>query len=189
MIVPLLLAAGLAASGCHSHGAIVQCVLAPPVVPAAPPASHKTPAHDARARATSTHAHRETRRTASSAASKPHRATATARASTTPAPPDSDAVQRHIQSLVSIGDCTGARTYAAATGETALAEQAFGACIGVPRPPKSPVVASAEPKPVPPAAPREATPLAPPPAAAPATAPAAASAAPSGRPDPRSPPA
>ncbi|MDB5736772.1 MAG: hypothetical protein JWO65_440 [Sphingomonas bacterium] len=105
------------APGCHSLGASVRCELAAavdirpqplPPVPPPPPVPKRTQPKPAR--------HRRP-------VPAPHRVAQEG-------PPDAAAVANHIQSLVSIQDCTGAHTYAASIGQAALAEQTFAVCIG-----------------------------------------------------------
>ncbi len=68
----------------------------------------------------------------------PHRrhrppADRTARApATPPTPPTADEIARHVESLVSIADCTGARTLLISAGHTATADSTYLACIGPP---------------------------------------------------------
>jgi hypothetical protein len=106
-----MLVAFPSAPGCHSLGASVRCVLAA-AVEIKPQPLAVVPVH---------------------VTSKPvkHRYPAPAlRRVVREGPPDAETIAKHIQSLVLIQDCTGARTYAASIGQAALGEQTFAACIG-----------------------------------------------------------
>ncbi len=117
MLLLVLIVAGNFASGCQPVGSTVRCELAPPE-PATPPTAARLSApaatigHAPRARAL--------RRGGKGEGSQRPDAFV-----------DDATVQRHIVSLVSIGDCTGARAYANQIGKTALADQAFNACVGL----------------------------------------------------------
>ena len=122
----LLLAVAMAtnlAPGCHTIGSTVHCELAPPKAAErpAPPAvaSPSDPRFAAIGHAHQAHTNRRRAERGAAGSQAPGSVT------------DDVTVQAHIASLVSIGDCTGAKTYATLIGKTALADQTFKDCAGV----------------------------------------------------------
>lgn len=121
MIVALaMLLAGQPLSSCRSVGSAVQCALAPARVMQV---SLTKPAPFREARPVVVERRRV--RPVAEVAVKPKSAP-TPREETA----SSEDVHRHIGTLVTIGDCTGARTYATLIGQADLAEKTFKACIG-----------------------------------------------------------
>lgn len=107
------------ASGCRTIGSTVRCELAAPeaVKPSAP--QSVTPKPVAK----------------TAVVDRAHRARGRVRGvveSGSPNPIIDDAtIRQHIASLVAIGDCTGARTYANLIGKVELADQSFNGCVGL----------------------------------------------------------
>jgi hypothetical protein len=124
---------GVAAPGCHNAGPKVVCELDPP-----------GPAPQAAAQAVKpvvlasiVRVRPATAPTKPITGLRPVRAAKRASPSAKPTlPPSDDEIQRRLASLVSIGDCTGARAYAHSIGEAKLANRAFSACAGMPDAPK-----------------------------------------------------
>jgi hypothetical protein len=118
VLLALMMASNLA-PGCSAIGSMVHCELAPQSAAeasAVPPVVRSA----------------EPRIAVMSRAQAPRPIRRRAQQGATGVQPiDEATVQAHMASLVSIGDCTGARTYATLIGETALADQTFRACIGM----------------------------------------------------------
>jgi hypothetical protein len=121
MLLLAFFLAGTVAPSCRTIPSGIQCELTPPVphsMPVVSPIVRPKPAGIAQL-----HDKREPARPSKPAAIPSPR----------PAPPVDDATaQLHVASLVSISDCTGARTYARLIGKPALAHKAYSSCVGGP---------------------------------------------------------
>src|ERR1700758_441357 len=102
LLLALIMATNLA-PGCHAIGSTVRCELAPPKAAETPahPAAVNRPAPRPAAIGRARQAHTIRRRAERGAAGSQALGSII----------DDVTVQAHIASLVSIGDCTGARTY------------------------------------------------------------------------------
>lgn len=130
MIGLIVTIVGTAVSGCHSASGKVVCDLDPPAPApanrAAPPVAKPIlPIRTADSRVVKPVVIRTALHGARSAAASVK--------TPTKAPPAAltvDEVQHRLTSLVSIGDCTGARDYARLIGAANLADKTFAACVG-----------------------------------------------------------
>jgi hypothetical protein len=113
IVLAALLAAPLA-PGCRRVESAIRCELAPAVQVAAPPPARVTQAAKPVPR---TH-----RRTVD-------RSPVRRKVSPPPAPTPAE-IAHHVEALVSIADCTGARTLLVSTG-SATADSTYHACIGI----------------------------------------------------------
>jgi hypothetical protein len=107
------------ASGCRTIGSTVRCELAAPEAAelSVPQSIAHKPVTKAATADRAHHTRAKVRGVAGSASPNPVVDDATA--------------WQHIASLIAIGDCTGARTYANLIGKTELADQAFNGCVGL----------------------------------------------------------
>jgi hypothetical protein len=122
MLLLALFLAGNVAPSCRTIPSGIQCELTPPV-PHPMPVAVSTTVRPKPAGIAQVHDKRAPRRPLKSAAVlSPRPASAV----------DDATAQLHVASLVSIGDCTGARTYARLIGKTALAHKAYSSCVGGP---------------------------------------------------------
>ncbi len=114
MIVLAALLVAHLAPGCRQLERSIRCELAPPVgVPAAPP----PPPREVDARSLPRPRHRSVARPPKPAASH--------------SPPTQAGIAHHLELLVAIADCTGARTLLRSVG-SATADSTYQACIGNP---------------------------------------------------------
>lgn len=118
-IVGMMIASSIA-TGCHSMGPSVRCELAPPVN-IQPPAPEKVDTKPT-----------DLKPVPVSLSMVPARSSRRVKHQTRPATSTSDDVtmRRRLESLVSIGDCTGAKTYATLSGRKDVADEAFRTCLG-----------------------------------------------------------
>ena len=121
MIVLAALLASQLAPGCRRLERSILCELAPAIrVSPPPPPPVVATRNDAAGTKTAPHHHRRP----------------IVRASPEAAPPPSTAeVERRVQALIEIGDCTGARILLTFARDAAVADRTYRTCIGLPAAP------------------------------------------------------